>query len=112
MNELNYYPSEPASSDSSTTKFRSGTMEAYFRSRTEVEAAWNYINSDVIQLTQAMKLKCSHLADPIDIVYNVTSPTVSDDTNAGYLVGTVWIDTTTGVTYTCTSNTAGNAVWS
>ncbi|MCH8224874.1 MAG: hypothetical protein IIC97_03290 [Chloroflexi bacterium] len=39
-------------------------------------------------------------------------PGVTDDTNAGYAVGSVWIDTTNDKAYVCLDASAGAAVWS
>ena len=41
-----------------------------------------------------------------------TAPTVNNDTTEGYVVGSVWIDTTGDLAYTCVDNTDGAAVWS
>lgn len=38
-------------------------------------------------------------------------PTTANDNTEGYAVGTLWIDTVTNVTYTCTSNATGAATW-
>jgi hypothetical protein len=38
-------------------------------------------------------------------------PNTSDDANAGWLVGSRWLDVTGGNEYVCISNTASNAVW-
>lgn len=43
---------------------------------------------------------------------NATSaPTVSDDVNDGYSIGSVWIDTVENKVYFCTNSTASSAVW-
>ena len=39
------------------------------------------------------------------------APGVTDDTNAGYAVGSVWIDTTNDKAYVCLDASAGAAVW-
>ncbi|HYF75163.1 MAG TPA: hypothetical protein VD757_01140 [Candidatus Nitrosocosmicus sp.] len=39
------------------------------------------------------------------------SPTVNDDSSAGYSVGSKWINAVTGVEYTCFDTTVGAAVW-
>lgn len=41
----------------------------------------------------------------------VIAPTVTDDGGAGYEVGSRWLNTTTGLMYTCHDATAGAAVW-
>jgi len=41
----------------------------------------------------------------------VVAPTVTDDSAAGYAVGSTWIDTVLGIPYICTDSTAGAAVW-
>lgn len=40
-----------------------------------------------------------------------TGPTVSNDSTQGYSRGSIWINTTTNLVYTCTSNAVGAAVW-
>lgn len=40
-----------------------------------------------------------------------TAPTVNDDTNDGYKVGSLWIDTTNDVAYVCVDASVGAAVW-
>lgn len=40
-----------------------------------------------------------------------TAPTINDDSADGYTVGSVWINTSTSIKYTCTSNSIGAAVW-
>ena len=40
-----------------------------------------------------------------------SAPTTSSDTNAGYRVGSVWIDTTNDIPYVCLDATAYAAVW-
>jgi len=39
------------------------------------------------------------------------APTATDDTSAGYTIGSRWLNTTTNDLYICTSNTTGSAVW-
>jgi len=40
-----------------------------------------------------------------------TDPTVNDDIDDGYAAGSVWLNTTTGVSFVCVDNTAGAAAW-
>lgn len=40
-----------------------------------------------------------------------TAPVATSDTAAGYAVGSRWLDTTTGVLWTCTDATANAAIW-
>src|SRR5215510_10247384 len=40
-----------------------------------------------------------------------TDPTVSNDTSQGYEVGSTWVNTTAGRSWTCLSNSTGAAVW-
>lgn len=40
-----------------------------------------------------------------------TDPTVTDDESKAFDVGSRWTNTTTGVTYECSDNTTGAAVW-
>jgi len=39
------------------------------------------------------------------------SPSITDDINSSYGIGSIWIDTVTNKTYTCVDATAGAAVW-
>lgn len=41
-----------------------------------------------------------------------TAPTVNDDANDGYRIGSRWVDSVTGRTYVCVDTTVGAAVWS
>ena len=43
---------------------------------------------------------------------NAVAPAVTDDITLGYVVGSIWIDTTNDDAYTCLDNTDGAAVWS
>jgi hypothetical protein len=48
------------------------------------------------------------------IKYNIAAsaaPTVNDDSGDGYVVGSLWIDTTNDKIYRCTDNSSGAAVW-
>lgn len=38
-------------------------------------------------------------------------PTVSDDSTKGFFPGSLWIDTTTNLVYSCVSAAVGAAVW-
>lgn len=40
-----------------------------------------------------------------------TSPLVTSDSSHGYIIGSTWINTTTGVQYTLVDDTPGAAVW-
>ena len=40
-----------------------------------------------------------------------SNPTIADDTTQGYVVGSVWINTTTSRRYVCMSNATGAASW-
>ena len=40
-----------------------------------------------------------------------TTPTVTDDSNSSYSVGSNWIDTTNNNTYVCVDNSAAAAIW-
>lgn len=41
-----------------------------------------------------------------------TAPTVNDDSNAGYSVGSLWVNTITDIFYFCVDSTVGAAIWS
>ena len=45
------------------------------------------------------------------IHHNAGAPTVAADTGLGYAVGSIWVDSTNGDTYTCTASTAEDATW-
>ena len=52
------------------------------------------------------------MARETELIYKFASaPTATDDVNAGYELGDDWLDTSTGITYTCVDNTASAAVW-
>jgi len=40
-----------------------------------------------------------------------SAPSATDDSSAGYQVGSVWVDITNDKAYTCVDATVGNAVW-
>lgn len=42
---------------------------------------------------------------------SASNPTVTDDSNAGYYKGYVWVNTTTSVSYSCVDDSVGAAVW-
>lgn len=44
-------------------------------------------------------------------VNGTTAPTVNDDSNDNYAVGSLWIDTTNDVAYICLDSTSGAAIW-
>lgn len=53
--------------------------------------------------------------NPIDIQHNfsaVVDPTASDDENAGYSIGSRWINTSGNTTFICMDDSPGAAVWS
>ena len=54
---------------------------------------------------------------PFDTVFlnnlsATTAPTATDDNTKGYSVGSIWINTSTNMPYTCTNSGTGVAVWS
>jgi hypothetical protein len=51
----------------------------------------------------------TRLVAPINIT--TSAPLVTDDINAGYLVGYRWLNTSALTEYVCTSNSVGAAVW-
>lgn len=48
---------------------------------------------------------------PVNRYDATVAPTENDDTDAGYSVGSEWIDTVTGTGYKCTDASSGAAVW-
>ena len=42
----------------------------------------------------------------------ISDPTVNDDVSEGYLVGSIWLNTTTDTFFSCADNAEGAAVWS
>jgi len=46
-----------------------------------------------------------------DSVTKTVAPTVTDDSDAGYGVGLIWVDTTASKSYICQDSTVGAAVW-
>lgn len=51
--------------------------------------------------------------NPITINNNSTNtaPTINDDVNLGYSLGSLWYNTSTNTWYVCSSNASGNAAW-
>lgn len=47
----------------------------------------------------------------INNISAVSAPTVNEDSNDGYAVGSIWIDVTNDVFYLCLDATVGNAIW-
>jgi hypothetical protein len=42
----------------------------------------------------------------------ILSPSATDDSSAGYSVGSIWVDTALDKAFTCVDSTIGAAVWS
>jgi len=49
--------------------------------------------------------------DELNNYVAAADPTVNDDDTAGYEVGSVWVNTSTGAVYVCVDNSTGAAVW-
>jgi len=47
----------------------------------------------------------------VQVVYQAAAPTATDDVSKGFYIGYKWVDTSTGITYECTDNSTGSAVW-
>jgi hypothetical protein len=47
----------------------------------------------------------------VDNFTSPNAPTVNDDINQGYTIGSTWFDTATLVFYRCTNNASGAATW-
>lgn len=50
-------------------------------------------------------------ASPLAKIDATVAPTATDDTNAGYAVGSLWVDITADEAYRCVDATAAAAVW-
>lgn len=50
-------------------------------------------------------------ADKLNNYAASIAPTTGDDNTAGFSVGSLWIDTTTDLSYTCVDASTGAAVW-
>lgn len=50
-------------------------------------------------------------ASPLGNFSATTNPTVNDDANDGYSLGSQWLNTVTGGMFVCTSAAVGAAVW-
>lgn len=48
---------------------------------------------------------------PLNNLAAIVAPTVNDDSNDGYSVGSVWVNTATGEIYTCVSPSVSAAIW-
>jgi hypothetical protein len=110
MEELN--SGEPSASDSTTIKFRDDNIKVYFKSRTELEDGWEYIKTDINYLIKSMALRCQHLGEPVGIVINTIDPAASDDSAAGYPLGTLWQNTLTNVEWISVQDSSTAAIWS
>lgn len=52
------------------------------------------------------------MARETDLIYRFsTAPTITDDINAGYQINDAWVNDTTGTSFKCLDNTAGDAKW-
>jgi hypothetical protein len=69
---------------------------------TTLPAAVNELHG---QITALENRELTHKID------GVVAPTVTDDADAGYEVGSLWIDTVADEAYRCADATAGAAVW-
>lgn len=64
--------------------------------------AWKYVNTEYV---------LSYTTGPRNNYAATVAPTVTDDTASGYIVGSIWIDTTHAQIYRCVDGTASAAVW-
>jgi len=48
---------------------------------------------------------------PLNKYDGAVAPTATDDTKAGYAIGSIWIDAVAKIGYLCVDATAGAAVW-
>ena len=49
--------------------------------------------------------------EPTSNLESVVPPSVNDDSSTGYMVGSVWVNTSTNTAYMCVDATVGAAVW-
>lgn len=77
-----------------------------------------YINGDQVLLNQDgvdfTKAQSLHLMEDIRPKLNLTAvvdPTATDDANAGYRRGSIWVNTLTPKAFTCVSDAATAAAW-
>ena len=70
------------------------------------------IGTDVIEETNLSQVVRDKLNNSAPNNFNATvDPTATDDSSAGWEIGSVWINTTIPESYRCLDNTVGAAVW-
>jgi len=82
---------------------------AALASQAEAEAGTeNTKTMTALRTAQAIAVLAAGLQNKYDAT---AAPTATDDVNAGYSVGSFWIDITNDESYRCVDNTASAAVW-
>jgi hypothetical protein len=64
-------------------------------------------DADLLQEDMSTTIPCSKKANYVA----VAAPGVTDDSDAGYAIGSDWFDITADKAYVCLDNTNGAAVW-
>ena len=107
--QINVAASRPAQGNKGVFHFATDTLELTY----DDGAAWQSIGH-VVELTTTDDSIIFDGTKPIRLqnaLSKTAAPGVTDDTNAGYAVGSTWIDTTADKAYLCLDSTAGAAVW-
>jgi len=80
-----------------------------------ISSAFSEVDVDVYGAYMSLTEIPSQNVTSASIANNLVSvvpPAITDDSSLGYTAGSVWIDTSAGISYTCTNATPGAAVWS
>jgi hypothetical protein len=80
-----------------------------FASQAEAEAGTGTTQTmNPLRVAQAIAVMAAGLLNKYD---GTSAPGVTDDSSAGYSVGSYWVDTTNHETYRCSDASVGAAVW-
>lgn len=78
-------------------------------------AAWSVFDSSAAAYTATAPITLTSNAFGLDVDklshVAAVAPITSNDETEGYFIGSLWTDSVTGYTYTCTDATEGAAVW-
>lgn len=69
---------------------------------------WYNTTDDVLRVRESVTRT---IEDKLNNFTATTDPTVNDDENDGYEVGSKWINTSSGILFFCKDNSVGAAVW-